>query len=80
MTDTFDVERNIHDEWIKLMNYIADNSPDELAEVQQMNRDYGEYPKRFFQQGYRTGFHHAAKLAVEALADADNDDNEEEGA
>lgn len=76
MTDEYDVERKIHDEWIKLMNYIADHSPDELADVQQMNKDYGEFPKRFFQQGYRTGFHHAAKMAVDAMYDVGNDDDD----
>lgn len=80
MTDTFDVERKIHDEWIKLINHIADNFPDDLAEIQQMNKDYGELPKRFFEQGYRTGFNHAAKIVRDAMYDVGNDDEEEEGA
>ncbi len=51
-----DLERDVHDSWIKLLNHIADDFPEDLPMMQELNEKYGNTPKDIFEQGYRTGF------------------------
>ena len=56
------LDRDIHDSWIKLLNHIADNFPEDLPMMQELNEKYGDTPKNIFEQGYRTGFRKAVAL------------------
>jgi len=56
------LDRDVHDSWIKLLNHIADNFPEDLPMMQELNEKYGNTPKDIFEQGYRTGFNKAVAL------------------
>ena len=60
--DYIDLERDIHDSWIKLLNHISNNFPEDLPMMQELNEKYGDTPKNIFEQGYRTGFRKAVAL------------------
>ena len=55
-----DVAKDVNDEWIKLLDYIGKVAPDDLIEIQNMNKKYGKLPKNLFEQGFRSGFNMAA--------------------
>jgi hypothetical protein len=57
-----DLEKDIHDSWIKLLNHISNNFPEDLPMMQELNEKYGNTPKNIFEQGYRTGFRKAVAL------------------
>ena len=63
--DHIDLERDIHDSWIKLLNHISNNFPEDLPMMQELNEKYGDTPKNIFEQGYRTGFRKAVALIHE---------------
>ena len=46
-----DVTKDINDEWIKLLNQVGKVAPDDLVKIQNMNEEYGELPKKLFEQG-----------------------------
>jgi hypothetical protein len=62
-----DVNKNVNDEWIKLLNYVGEVAPDDLVKIQNINEKYGELPKNLFEQGYRSGFNMATSFIHEAV-------------
>ena len=61
------VNKDVNDEWIKLLNYIGKVAPDDLVKIQSMNEKYGEVPKRLFEQGYRSGVNLANSIIREKV-------------
>ena len=49
--DYIDLERDIHNSWIKLLNHISNNFPKDLPMMQELNEKYGDTPKNIFEQG-----------------------------
>ena len=66
-----DVNKDINDEWIKLLNQVRKVAPDDLVKIQNMNEEYGELPKNLFEQGYRSGFNRAAIIMRESIEEVD---------
>ena len=66
-----DVNKDINDEWIKLLNQVRKVAPDDLVKIQNMNEEYGELPKNLFEQGYRSGFNVAAILMRKTMEEED---------
>ena len=68
-----DVNKDINDEWIKLLNHVGKIAPDDLVKIQNMNEEYGEIPKNLFEQGYRSGFNVAAILMRKTMEEEDRE-------
>ena len=66
-----DVNKDINDEWIKLLNQVRKVAPDDLIKIQTMNEEYGELPKNLFEQGYRSGFNIAAIIMRESIEEVE---------
>jgi hypothetical protein len=66
-----DVNKDINDEWIKLLNQVRKVAPDDLVKIQTMNEEYGELPKNLFEQGYRSGFNIAAIIMRESIEEVE---------
>ena len=66
-----DVNKDINDEWIKLLNQVRKVAPDDLVKIQNMNEEYGELPKNLFEQGYRSGFNIAAIIMRESIEEVE---------
>ena len=66
-----DVNKDINDEWIKLLNQVRKVAPDDLIKIQNMNEEYGELPKNLFEQGYRSGFNRAAIIMRESIEEVE---------
>jgi len=69
MTD--DINKDVNDEWIKLLNHVGKIAPDDLVKIQSMNEKYGEMPKNLFEQGYRSGWNSATSIIQEQLKEVE---------
>ena len=69
MTD--DINKDVNDEWIKLLNHVGKIAPDDLVKIQSMNEKYGEMPKSLFEQGYRSGWNSATSIIQEQLKEVE---------
>jgi len=66
-----DVAKDVNDEWIKLLNQVGKVAPDDLVKIQNMNEEYGELPKKLFEQGYRSGFNMAATIMRDSIEEVE---------
>jgi len=70
MTKKLDVKEEINNEWVKLLNHLKENFPDDYKTLRHMNKKYGETPKRLFEQGYRSGWNGATDIIKESVQPA----------
>ena len=70
MTKELDVKEEINDEWVKLLNHLKENFPDDYKTLRHMNKKYGETSKQLFEQGYRSGWNSATNIVKESLQPA----------
>ena len=70
MTREIDVKEEINDEWVKLLNHIEKNFPDDYKTLRQLIEISGETPKQLFEQGYRSGWNGATAIIKESVQPA----------
>ena len=69
MMDEIDTDKEINDEWDKLRAHIKENYPDDFNKILRMCNEYGLFPKKLFEQGYRSGFNYVTKWIKGSMDD-----------
>ena len=69
MTEEFDFDETINDEWIKLLDYVKENFSDDYDAIEDMRAKHGKLLKQLFEQGYRSGWNDATNVITESLTD-----------
>jgi hypothetical protein len=71
MTEEFNIDEAINDEWGKLLDYIEENFPVDYATLKGMHAKHGKLLKQLFEQGYRSGWNGATEVLSEGLEEPD---------
>ena len=67
MTEEFDIDEAINDEWGKLLDYIEENFSGDYDTLKGMQVKHGKLMKQLFEQGYRSGWNGATGVLSEGL-------------
>jgi hypothetical protein len=67
MTEEFDIDEAINDEWGKLLDYIEENFSGSYKTLKDMQVKHGKLMKQLFEQGYRSGWNGATGVLSEGL-------------
>ena len=70
MTEEFDIDEAINDEWGKLLDYIEENFSSDYNTIEGMHAEHGKLLKQLFEQGYRSGWNNATNIIRESLQSA----------
>ena len=71
MTEEFNIDEAINDEWIKLLDYIEENFSSDYHTIEGMHAEHGKLLKQLFEQGYRSGWNDATGVLSKGLEEFD---------
>ena len=71
MTEEFDIDEAINDEWGKLLDYIEENFSGSYKTLKDMQVKHGKLMKQLFEQGYRSGWNGATGVLSKGLEEFD---------
>ena len=71
MTEEFNIDEAINDEWGKLLDYIEENFSGSYKTLKDMQVKHGKLMKQLFEQGYRSGWNGATGVLSENIEELD---------